>query len=135
MDTGDIIYIVLFIAISGVSALSKLKKKQAAESTQSTENKRSILADFFEEVSENDDPVMQQMEREEQDFYAEEEVEEITPPVEQSLSHRKAKTAVSSSPEKVTSENRKYHSVVNDLRKKNEARRAVIYSEILKTKF
>ena len=144
MDFGDIIYVILAIVFSAAGALGKRKKRPQVQ------KKRSAVQDIFSEIFEADkvdDPVQQAQYYNEDELMAEfeksniEESEELEV-LEEKVEYQPLYTLVDSlsdpaldNPLDNYKSERKPHPLIADLRRKNELKRAFIYSEIFKPKF
>lgn len=146
MDFGDIIYIVLAIVFSAAGAYSKRKKKQQPVTQKKKSSPaRDIFEELFDMKEKVDDPVQQfdsQQVYEEDivpDFFVSEDLER---PVERTFAeevafHQKPEPQAVVVPEVIAVKEKahKPHFILDELKKRKEVQKAVIYSEILKPKF
>jgi hypothetical protein len=159
MDFGDYIYIILAVVFSIVSAMGKKRKKKKIASPSKA---RGIFEELFDVKSETVAPVTQPDyydDAQESDAFDNDDAQKFAPSdndeweedqasdLAEPLSDMQAKlhslyghNAKDKRDEKPLQIMKKYHvtkphSVVSDLRKHSELQKAVIYSEILKTKF
>jgi hypothetical protein len=142
-DNGQLIYIGLAILFSIFNAWNKKRKKAAAGN--STPKPKSVFDSFFQDENEIDDPIQSQMayeglSSEEYAMDEESEVEtkvETTSTFEDIVNQRKNENnSVFTSSQKVeTTQKYKIHPLLGSIRSPQEVRKAVVYAEILKTKF
>lgn len=135
-DFGDYIYIIAAILFSVVGAINKKRKKTG---TPKQSKARDIFETLFDTEAPIGDPVQEQMEYEEEAF--------IPRPVEPTFAHVDtfAETVDKRRTENVSvvdtgkvatiSHGPKNHPLLADFRSHHELQKAVIYAEILKTKF
>lgn len=160
MDFGDYIYIILAVVFSIVSAVGKKRKKK--NKTASPSKARGIFEELFDVKSEILDPVTQpvyyddapesyafdhedaqKFNTSDNDEWEEDRSSDLAEPLsdmQAKLDSLYSHNTKDKSDEKPVQVMKKYHitkphSVVSDLRKHSELQKAVIYSEILKTKF
>jgi len=139
MDFGDIIYVVLAIVFSAAGAMSKRKKKKVISSPPTQGPSRDIFEEFFDFEEEVEDPI--------ESLPIEEVIEEkpvpkaydssvyeplYTVPETQPQEEPVVKSEAPKSPKEKTAPR---HYILDELQKRSEVKKALIYSEILKPKF
>jgi len=145
MDFGDYTYIILAILFSVISAVGKKRKSKAK--TAKPSKARSILEELFDPKSGIEDPIPQPIyvdETEGETFADVDEFEdaddEVVPPIsdlQAKLNSLYTKDEVEDKPLVVLRKANpiKRHNLVENLKKHSELQKAVVYSEIFKTKF
>ena len=148
MDFGDYIYIIVALGFSVVSAIGKKRKGKGKPAVPS--KARELFDSLFDDPSRVDDPVTQPEYYEDEQGPYESNVmpweEDVLSPVEEPIDDMQAKldslysrdiqdgfdtAPVVSLPHKTVVQ----HSIARDLRNHSELQKAIIYAEILKTKF